>query len=152
VSPPAGATGAAVVVVSSTLGIIVLRKGSMVSFSRILNVSPGTGFASYVLNGPRIPIDVLFTLSSLSCCRVSRRACKPCLIRSSREAIYDNHVGVQKKEQFGLHTICKTFIMLFEIGFRALASGTDRHGIVFIRISGRLELVQMGSIFVLSND
>ena len=36
-------------------------------------------------SGPRIPIEVFLMESSLSCWRVSRRACRPCVISSSSE-------------------------------------------------------------------
>ena len=46
--------------------------------------STGVPAASCTLPGPRIPIEVLLVVSSLSCCNVSRSACKPWRIRSSR--------------------------------------------------------------------
>jgi hypothetical protein len=64
---------------------MVPRYGCKVSPSRIRNAPPLGTDVSCALAGPRIPIDVLFTLSSLSCCNVSRSACKPCVINSSSE-------------------------------------------------------------------
>ena len=46
--------------------------------------STGVPAPSCTLPGPRIPIEVLLVVSSLSCCNVSRSACKPWRIRSSR--------------------------------------------------------------------
>ena len=60
---------AAVVVVDSgvALGIMVFKNGSTDSFSRIRNDPPEMGAFSSSLGGPTMPMDVLFTLSSLSC-------------------------------------------------------------------------------------
>ena len=60
---------AAVVVLDSgdALGIMVFRNGSTSSFSRIRNDPPEMGAFSCSLLGPTIPMDVLLTLSSLSC-------------------------------------------------------------------------------------
>lgn len=70
-------------VAGTSLGTIVSRNGCMVSPSRIRKLIPVV--FSCTLGAPTIPMDVLLTLRSLSCCRVSRRACRPCLIRSSNE-------------------------------------------------------------------
>ena len=58
-----------------SFGIIVFKNGPTFSFSRILKF--GFACTSFSLGTPMMPIEVLFTLSSLSCCNVSRRACKP---------------------------------------------------------------------------
>ncbi len=42
--------------------------------------------------------------------------------------------------------------MPLEVRLRALASGTDRHGKILIRVSGRGELIQVGSGLVLPDD
>ena len=64
------------------MGCIVWRYASMGGPSRIRK-STGVLGASCTLRGPRIPIEVLFVVSSLSCCNVSRSACKPWRMRSS---------------------------------------------------------------------
>ena len=66
-----------------SLGCIVWRYTSMGGPSRIRK-STGVLEASCTPPGPRIPIEVLFIVSSLSCCNVSRSACNPWRIRSSR--------------------------------------------------------------------
>lgn len=60
---------AAVVVLGSvdSLGIMVFKNGSTDSFSRIRNDPPGVATFSCSLVGPTMPMDVLLTLSSLSC-------------------------------------------------------------------------------------
>lgn len=63
---------------------MVARNGCTLSFSKILNepcaeMTP----VSRVLFSPIKPIEVLWIVSSLSCCNVSRSACSPCLISSS---------------------------------------------------------------------
>jgi hypothetical protein len=58
--------------------------------------STGVLGASCTPPGPRIPIEVLFVVSSLSCCNVSRSACKPWRIRSSRLPVTSGsqaHIG-----------------------------------------------------------
>ena len=60
---------AAVVVLDSvdSLAIMVFKNGSTDPFSRMRNDPPGEGTLSCSLVGPTIPMDVLLTLSSLSC-------------------------------------------------------------------------------------
>jgi hypothetical protein len=43
-----------------------------------------------ILFGPTVAIEVLRVERSLSCCRVSRRAFNPCMISSSREAVWED--------------------------------------------------------------
>ena len=147
-SPPGGGAGGA----GSSFATMVPRYGCKVSPSRIRNAPPLGADVSCALAGPRIPIDVLFTLSSLSCCNVSRSACKPCVINSSSEPTTPRqsiHIFWARTLQ---HTIRKTFIMLLEVRFRALASCPDRHGKILVRVPGRRELVQMGPRLILPND
>lgn len=84
---------AAVVVLDSvdSLAIMVFKNGSTDPFSRMRNDPPGEGTLSCSLVGPTIPMDVLLTLSSLSCWRVSRSACNPCRTRSSSEPENDKY-------------------------------------------------------------
>ena len=49
------------------LGIMVFKNGSTDSFSRIRNDPPEMAAFSCSLTGPTMPMDVLLTLSSLSC-------------------------------------------------------------------------------------
>jgi hypothetical protein len=67
----------------TSLGCIVWRYTSMGGPSRIRK-STGVPADSCTLPGPRMPIEVLFVVSSLSCCNVSRSACRPWRMRSSR--------------------------------------------------------------------
>ena len=66
-----------------SLGCIDWRYASIGVPSRIRK-STDVPAGSCTLRGPRMPIEVLFVVSSLSCCNVSRSACNPCRISSSR--------------------------------------------------------------------
>ncbi len=89
-SPPAGGWAEPDAVVEaeaggggSSLGCIVWRYASMRGPSSIRKSTAVLG-TSCTPPGPSMPIEVLFGVSSLSCCNVSRSACKPWRIRSSR--------------------------------------------------------------------
>jgi hypothetical protein len=81
--PDAEADAAAVAGGGVSLGCIVWRYTSIGVPSRIRK-STGVLGPSCTPHGPRMPIEVLFVVSSLSCCNVSRSACSPWRIRSSR--------------------------------------------------------------------
>lgn len=81
-SSPAAAGGAGAE--SVTFATMVFKNGSTFSPSTMRNGPVGGTPFSCGDAGPTIPIEVLFTLSSLSCCSVSRRACRPWRIKSSK--------------------------------------------------------------------
>ena len=55
----------------------------MTSPSRMRKLPSGPTLASSVPAAPMIPIEVLLIVSSLSCCSVSRSACRPWRMSSS---------------------------------------------------------------------
>ena len=48
-------------------------------------------------------------------------------------------------------TVHEAFIVLLEVGLGALGARTDGHGVVFIRVAGWGEFVQVGALFVLAD-
>lgn len=70
-----------------SLGGSFCRKTSITSPSRILNFLDVLPFATSLgVGGPTIPMEVLEIVNSLSCCKVSRNACRPWTTSSSIEA------------------------------------------------------------------
>jgi hypothetical protein len=105
---------------------------------------------SCTLPGPRMPIEVLFVVSSLSCCNVSRSACKPWRIRSSRLPVTSGsqtrmHILVSQNgtgcENNWYGTIGKGLKVLLKVRLGALAARTDRNSKVLERGAARGELV-----------
>ena len=119
--------------------------------------------SSCVPAGPMMPIEVLLIVSSLSCCSVSRSACRPCRMRSSSEpgAGRGRVRGGEsrqrrvrrgtKRQGEGRRTVGEALVVLLEVGLCALGARADGHGVVLVRVAGWGELVQMGALLVLSD-